>query len=108
MQLTTQMQAEIESIRNRVYHLNQLIVNQSMESIMTAIAVINIQQKNPANITELNSYKVRLENLLCETDIKEQVHSSQSPHGILQQISPQKFDYRNILRNWTGNFDELM
>ena len=28
-----------------------------------------------AIIAELNPYKVRLENIFCETDIKEQVHS---------------------------------
>ena len=78
MRLTTQMIAEIENIRNRVDHINQFIEEEILEP-EDDIAVLNVIQTNPGFIAELKPYKVRLENILCETDIKEQVHSYYSP-----------------------------
>ena len=74
MKLTTQMRAEIETIRKRVLQIYDVRYKIYMEP-MTETTAINIKQNSPAIIAELNPYKVRLENLLCETDIKEQAHS---------------------------------
>ena len=74
MKLTTQMRAEIETIRKRVLQIDASIYKSFMEPV-TEIAAINIKQYFPGIIEELNPYKVRLENILCLTDIKEQAHS---------------------------------
>ena len=65
MQLTTQMHAEIEIIRKRLDHIDGILDNNLLEAMM----------KCSGFISEMTPYKVRLENILCETDIKEQVHS---------------------------------
>jgi len=70
MQLTAQMKAEIETMRIilRVQHIVSPMI-----SIHKAIS-LEIKEIFDSSIQESSTYKVRLENLLCETDIKEQDH----------------------------------
>ena len=84
MQLTTQMLAEIESIETRVDHIDREIVQPMLYEFIrygslgkkSGIKTRDfLARKSRAIIAELNPYKVRLENILCETDKKEQGHS---------------------------------
>ena len=68
MRLTTQMKAEIETIRKRV----DVLSSKLQQMVMGFDDGEHIVR---ATIVELKPYKVRLENILCETDIKEQAHS---------------------------------
>ena len=72
MRLTTQMQVEIGNIRTRVDFM--------VLHVWDPLTKAQVRDENAialAAIAELNPYKVRLENILCETDIKEQAHSHQ-------------------------------
>ena len=85
MQLTTQMLAEIESIQTRVECIEDEIQPVLYEAVRDSYnceaslgnepGIKTRDRKSRASIAELNPYKVRLENILCETDIKEQAHS---------------------------------
>ena len=76
MRLTVQMQAEIESIRTR-FDLSSLQVWRPLSEGMKRRGGFLAKDEDTANATiaELNPYKIRLENMLCETDIKEQARS---------------------------------
>ena len=79
MQLTTQMQAEIETIRTRVDHIcHQVCVPLETEVGSGGEMLPEYEEIVQEVIEELNSYKVRLENILCETDEKEHVRSNYS------------------------------
>ena len=71
MRLTTQMIAEIKTIRTRTEHIFQKVY-----PFFDGTRNITFETKEffDASIQEMNTYKVRLENLLCETDKKEQAH----------------------------------
>ena len=71
MKLTTQMIAEIKTIRTRAAHITQ-----KMYPFFDGTRNITFETKEflDVSIQELTTYKVRLENLLCETDLKEQAH----------------------------------
>ena len=89
MQLTTQMLVEIGTIKTRVYDIADAIIkpmvfessklelnqpgSQGVET--TSLWLETRDRQIRAIIAELSPYKVRLENILCETDIKEQAHS---------------------------------
>ena len=75
MQLTTQMKAEIETIGVRVHHIITEVWT-PLESDMARRGKILPEYEKICHevIEELNPYKVRLENILCETDKKEQAH----------------------------------
>ena len=75
MQLTTQMHDEIETLRNRVGQILQAVGPMSSRIEITGkwIPSRNVGSIR-AFIAELDHFKVRLENILCETDIKEQAH----------------------------------
>ena len=77
MQLTNQMLAEIDEIRTRTCYIAHEIIEPMLFecSLGNELGIENIYQKIGAIIVELDTYKVRLENILCETDIKEQAHS---------------------------------
>ena len=76
MQLTTQMQAEIETIRTRVDHIgDQVWIPLETEVGSSGEILPEYEEIAQEVIEELNPYKVRLENILCETDKKEQAHS---------------------------------
>ena len=91
MRLTTQMQVEVQTIDTRVYHITeQVLIPMEAEQMKLGASMPKTRdlfvktQKHwskhrniaHATITELNPYKVRLENILCETDVKEQAHSN--------------------------------
>ena len=80
MRLTPQMQVEIGKIRTRVEFMVQQVCA-PLEAKMMKRGGYLIRGEDDviahAAIAELNPYKVRLENILCETDIKEQAHSYQ-------------------------------
>ena len=76
MRLTNQMQAEINSIQTRVYGIGNEVIKPMLIGVALGNEGIETRdRKIPAIIAELNAYKLRLENLLCETDLKEQAHS---------------------------------
>ena len=69
MRLTTQMRAEILTMKARFEHL--------IENVCPFFgSAISVETKEiiDACILEMTGYKERVENLLCETDIKEQDH----------------------------------
>ena len=79
MQLTNQMLAETESIETRVHRIAiEILKPMLFEEALGELGIETRNRKIRAIIAELNPYKVRLENLLCETDIKEQAHSHQN------------------------------
>ena len=76
MQLTTQMLVEIGAIRTRVdYVVEKLAKPMQFESLQPEPSIEIINRNRRVIIAELNPCKVRLENILCETDIKEQARS---------------------------------
>ena len=80
MQLTTQMLAELESINTRAGHVREKFkslagLSRRYEAMLLELSV-TIDQNHRAIFAELNPCKVRLENILCETDRKEQAHSN--------------------------------
>ena len=88
MQLTTQMLAEVEAINTQASHIADEIVNLGRNR--TKLGIETLGRRSCTFIAELNPYKVRLENILCETDVKEHVHSqcefNTRISGILQLI----------------------
>ena len=76
MHLTTQMQAEFETIRKRLDVISKQIWIPLEMKLMRRYRItpedINIGQ---VVLAEVKPYKIRLENILCETDCKEQAHS---------------------------------
>ena len=74
MKLTAQLQAEMETIKTRCVEIHMELVSTNME----VTANYRISSENKENyrkiMEELIPYKVRLENILCETDKKEQAH----------------------------------
>ena len=75
MKLTIQMIDEIVTFENRVDQILQAVGPMSTRQ---EIAGKWIPSRNVRSIrdfiAELDHFKVRLENILCETDSKEQVH----------------------------------
>ena len=71
MQLTTQMKAEMDTIQERADHIIQSLFKVCSKCF---VKVSEMKEFFDASIREVTIYKVRLENLLCETDIKEQDH----------------------------------
>ena len=71
MRLTTQMRAEFETIRTRIDH----IMHEVFPFTYGSRKVTNeAKELLDASIQKMTTYKVRLENLLCETDEKEQAY----------------------------------
>ena len=76
MRLTTQMHAEIEGIRTRFDLSSHQVWRPLSEGLKRRGGFSAIDEDTAyATIAELNPYKIRLENILCETDIKEQARS---------------------------------
>ena len=76
MRLTTQMQAEIESIQARLHRTNDQVWIPLKEGMKRRGGFLaEDEDTHHAFIEELNPYKIRLENMLCETDMKEQARS---------------------------------
>ena len=76
MQLTDQMLAQIAQVQTRVDHVNEKFVKpMSFESMQPEPSIESINRNLRVIIAELNPCKVKLENILCETDRKEQAQS---------------------------------
>ena len=76
MQLTNQMLAEIEQIKTRVVLVvEKFFMPMQLEGSQPEPSIEIINRNRRVIIAELNPCKVRLENILCETDLKEQAHS---------------------------------
>ena len=77
MRLTTQMQAEFESIRIRLYLIHDQVLIPLSERLTRRDYQVLAKDRDTVHpiLEELNPYKIRLENILCETDIKEQARS---------------------------------
>ena len=74
MKLTAQLRAEIKAIETRSVQMNmEFAINLMEASRNRKIDPENKEICRPI-MEELNPFKVRLENILCETDIKEQDH----------------------------------
>ena len=69
MQLTTGMKAEMETMSIRVQQVFHKVF-----PFFGGVTSLEIKESIDASIQELTTHKVRLENLFCETDIKEQDH----------------------------------
>ena len=80
MRLTNQMKAEIKSIQEYFdgsCHVPVMSCNVNVDvggSIMPETMTLD----KPGYAEKLKTHKIRLENLLCETDLKEQVHFRES------------------------------
>lgn len=75
MQLTTQMQAEMKTIQSRVDFISEKFWIPLEADLTTRIKITPEHVKTAHYVyAELHPFKVRLENMLCETDVKEQVH----------------------------------
>ena len=70
MRLTTQMQSELRTIKDEVNHIAKDIHRMSM--VQRSGISFEIMENTTAIISKLIGYKTRVENILCETDIKEQ------------------------------------
>ena len=73
MQLTTEMRAEVLTFQKRVDQILKAVMPMSMEIAGKWIPSRNVESIR-GFIAELDHFKVRLENIICETDIKEQAH----------------------------------
>ena len=97
MRLTPQMQAEIETMRaRRVFLIDQVWVPLEKEMIRRGWFPKDLDTIK-AIIAELKPYKVRLENILCETDIKEQAHQ----HTPVVQLGTKTFPKKFGLFKWS-------
>ncbi len=82
MELTHQMQAEIETIRIRTMQIHDEVLLPLRREMLRCRGISTESMKyGNAIIEEMNTYKVRLENILCETDIKERVRSKAADDG---------------------------
>ena len=82
MRLTTQMQAEFETIHGRIECIKKEVLTSVIEDFERFGGVsFQTGTKNEIFYEELNTYKVRMENILCETDDKEQdqLHDNSVP-----------------------------
>ena len=69
MRLTEQMKAEIDSMYDRSRAINRWYVVDFEKTF---------ERMYPEFIKELTAHKIKLENFLCETDLKERDHSINS------------------------------
>ena len=75
MRLTNELRTELGAIQTEVDRINYecfmpMVLEYKTCRKISASSKENIHQLNE----KLNAYKVRLENIFCETDIKEQAH----------------------------------
>ena len=73
MRLTNQMIAEIDGIQKYVDEMNPMVPLLRKE-ILEKTFTLNSIKYIVENSEQLKTYKVRLENLLCETDSQERDH----------------------------------
>ena len=91
MQLTDQMKAEIDSISKYVIGTEPtrtLIRKDILGKRLTP----NSKKFIIENVGILSDYKVKLENLLCETDLKERGHLNQLRFGMLHTVRIIRYD----------------
>ena len=74
--LTAQLRAEMKAIDVRFGQMEMEVLT-NLNEVARNQGRIYDENKEFCRLLmkEVNSYKVRLENILCETDIKEQAHS---------------------------------
>ena len=76
MRLTNQLKAELATIEDRIsYIMGAVIMPISMDSLKLGSSPYQYGEQLDDVIQELSDFKVQLENILCETDIKEQDHT---------------------------------
>ena len=73
MRFTNQMIAEIDGIQKYVDEMNPMVTLLRKE-ILEKTFTLNDIKYIVENSEQLKTYKVRLENLLCETDSQERDH----------------------------------
>jgi len=75
MQVTTQMIDEMVTIQNRVDQILQAVGPMSTRQEIAGKWIPSRNVRSIRNfMAELDQFKVRLENIICETDLKEQAH----------------------------------
>ena len=74
MRLTARMLIELRTINRRVDHISREIVYPILFKCQFPPISSEMIENTQAVIAELNGYKTRCENILCETDIKEKAH----------------------------------
>ena len=74
MKLTAQLHAEVEAIMTRYDQMNLEFQTKRMEVLRKRGISSEDKDIFRSIMEELNPYKVRLENILCETDVKGQGH----------------------------------
>ena len=75
MQVTTQMIDEMVTIKNRVDQILQAVGPMSTRQEIAGKWIPSRNVRSIRNfMAELDQFKVRLENIICETDLKEQAH----------------------------------
>ena len=76
MKLTTKTRAEIETIETRFHIIREEHVVPITKKVQILGGISFEDQKLiDASSEELNAYKIRLENILCQTDQKEKDYS---------------------------------
>ena len=73
MRLTDQMKAELDRIKKHTTGMG-CIRSSLRKEIFERSLTFKSEEFIIENARQLRIYKVRLENLLCETDLKERVH----------------------------------
>ena len=75
MRLTNQLRAELGAIQTETDRINdEFLIPMTLE-FKKYRRISLASQENIHRLNEkLNTYKVRLENILCDTDIKERAH----------------------------------
>jgi len=104
MQLTTQMIAEAQTIETRVRKLIDEVWHPMEKEMSRAIATpeqateawAKANETAVTVIAELNPYKIRLENILCETDIKEQARSPMKLRIVYKKINMCFYPFQSL------------
>ena len=98
MPLTAQMHIELKAFLSRADHIYKQILHPMAIQINQLSDPISIPHEIIENtqtiFAELNGHKTRIENILCETDIKEQAHEDllQSWANCCQLLVPKSKD----------------
>ena len=74
MKLSAHLLAELGTIETRCDQMNMGFQNKKMEVLRKRGILSEDEEIFHSIMQELNPYKVRLENILCETDVKGQGH----------------------------------
>ena len=73
MRLTNELAIELATIEERIEYLNrEVLFPLGMASLKLGTSPLQYGEELNDIVQEMNSYKLQMENILCETDKKEQ------------------------------------